>query len=494
MTSRPALRSRSRLAVLAFLGVLLPACSRCHPEPSGPASLALPPKVPASSLAPAEIPESRVLENGLPVLAVSRPAASLQAVVLVIRGGSRLDGAAAGAASLMADLLGKGTAGQDSSALVRRAALLGGELQASTTRDRLTLSIAVLPDRFAEATALLADVALRPTLDPAVFERLRGERIASVLLLEDDPTFVAERLADRFVFGEGHPYGVSVLGTRRSLQSLSYEDVVAAYARLGPRAAALVTVGPLSTDAARAAISPLFAAWHTAARPPPEPPALSPGPRPRLILVDRPAAPQSVVVVAEPSISRRHPDALAARVANKAIGGAFTSRINESLRERHGLSYGASSAFQLQAGPGAFVAQTAVQTDATARAVKELLGQLDHALTDPLSADELDKARALVAWDVAQGMETSAGAAAAFAEAWAQSLPDDELATFGRRLGALSSASVHRALRGALRPDARTVVVVGDAAAVEKDLGALGLGAPLRVAPDGSPAAPPRSP
>jgi zinc protease len=356
----------------------------------------------------------------------------------------------------------------------------------------------VLPDRFAEATALLADVALRPALDPEAFERLRDERIASVIGLGDDPSFVAGRLADRFVFGEGHPYGTGVLGTRGSLARLSPEDARDAYARLGPRCAALVTVGPLSTDAARAAISPLFAAWHTSATPPPEPPALSPGPRPRLVLVDRPGAVQSVVVVAEPSLSRRNPDALAARVANKAIGGAFTSRINESLRERHGLSYGASSAFQLQTGPGAFVAETAVQTDATARAVKELLGQLDHAFSDPLSPDELDKARALVAWDVSQGMETSAGAAAAFAEVWAQALPDDELATFGRRLAALSSASVHRALRGALRPDARTVVVVGDAAAVEQELAAIGLGAPLRLLPDGSaarpPPAPPRSP
>jgi zinc protease len=208
---------------------------------------------------------------------------------------------------------------------------------------------------------------------------------------------------------------------------------------------------------------------------------------PRLVLVDRPAAPQSVVRIISPGTDRLSPDRPALSMLNAILGGSFTSRLNFNLREQKGYTYGAGSSFSFMRRPGSFSARAAVFTEMTAPAVTEFLNELRGIRENPITDAERTKARAMLLDRVAEGLSTSGGIAATFAELGLYGLPPDEPERFIAALERTTAADLQRLAFEHIDPDKVCIVIVGDKDAIEPALRDLGLPPAVYRDPDGNP-------
>ena len=207
----------------------------------------------------------------------------------------------------------------------------------------------------------------------------------------------------------------------------------------------------------------------------------------RSILVERADAPQSELRLGHVGLPRTHPDYFPVLLMNAVLGGLFSSRINLNLRERHAYTYGASSSFEWRKGAGPFVVSTAVQSDVTVAAVREILGEIDAMRDRPISADELELAANYLAGVFPIRYETTSAVARALAAMVVFALPADHFDRYRDRVRAVTTDEIWRAAQRHLHPDLLQLVVVGDPAAVRAPLESLEFGPIMGYGRDGAP-------
>jgi predicted Zn-dependent peptidase len=195
-------------------------------------------------------------------------------------------------------------------------------------------------------------------------------------------------------------------------------------------------------------------------------------------VVAKAEAPQSELRVGHVGLPRGHGDYFNVVVMNAVLGGLFSSRINLNLREEHAYTYGAHSGFDWRRAAGPFVVETAVKTEVTDAAVREILLEIDRIRDAEVTADELDLATKYLAGVFPIRYETTGAVASALAIATVYGLPDDYFSTYRQRIAAVSRTDVLAAARAHLHPEALQVLAVGDAAAITEPLAALRLGTP----------------
>jgi len=358
---------------------------------------------------------------------------------------------------------------------------LGAELSTTGTPDATFVDLHVPVARLADALPIMADVVARPTFPEAELNRLREERLASLLEMQDDPEQLIQVAFPRLVFGPQHRYGTAGIGTATSLKGITVGDLKAFHAaNLSPSNAVLVVAGDVTADGVVTQLEQAFGAWKgtAAAAPPPALNAPAAAAR-RVYLIDKPGAAQSQIRIGSAGVPRSTPDYFALRVLNTALGEAFTSRLNTNLREVHGYAYGASSRFDMRLSAGPFYATAGVQTDKTGESLKEFFNELAR-IHDVMPADELEKAKNYLALLLPRSFETTRGTANALAQAWIYSLPADYYTTFADRVRAVTAADVKRVADKYIVPDKLAVVIVGDRKAIEASVKALNLG-PMTV-------------
>ena len=199
----------------------------------------------------------------------------------------------------------------------------------------------------------------------------------------------------------------------------------------------------------------------------------------QISLIDKPGAAQSQIQIGWIGVPRSTPDYFALRVLNTILGGSFTSRLNQNLREAHGYAYGASSAFEMRRGAGPFSAAAGVQTDKTAEALTEFFKELD-AIRKPIPADEVEKAKSYLALLMPRNFETTESMAGSLATAFVYTLPADYFETFTQHVRAVTIADVQHAAERYIQPDKFAVVIVGDRKVIEPGVKALNLG-PIKI-------------
>jgi len=207
--------------------------------------------------------------------------------------------------------------------------------------------------------------------------------------------------------------------------------------------------------------------------------------RPRLVIVDRPGAPQSVVRLVAPGIDRFAADRPGLSMLNAILGGSFTSRLNFNLREKHGFTYGAASSFGFLRHAGNFAARAAVFVESTAPAVREMLGELAGLRERPITTEEHAKAHATLLMRVAEGLATTGGMATTFGELGLYGLPLDEPMRFVAALQRTTADDLRAFAARYVDPEAACIAIVGDRAAIEPGLRELGLPAPVLYNTDG---------
>jgi zinc protease len=426
------------------------------------------------------------LSTGLEVVTVRREVAPIVSAALMIRSGAGDDvPELSGLASLTAEMLDEGAGARDALALADELERLGADLWLGSGRDGSQLSVQAPRETFFAALDIAGDILCRPRLTDADWERVLADRKTATTQRRDQPEAVVSVVSDRLLFGDAHPYGRPVEGFTRTIERITLDHVRAFHqAHWRPNHAFLVVAGDFDGESLRGRLETALGGWTGSAAPEmPAPPAWPA--RPRLAIVDRPGAPQSIVRLLAPGTDRRSPDRPGLAMLNAILGGSFTSRLNFNLREKNGFTYGASSSFAFLRRPGSFAARAAVFAESTAPAVREMLGELAGLQERPVTAEEHAKARATLLMRVAEGLATTGGIAAGFGDIGLYGLPLDESHRFVAALERTTADDLRALAARYVDPDAACIVIVGDRAAIEPDLRDLGLPPPVICDADG---------
>jgi zinc protease len=457
---------------LAVAGALLALCAAA--AAAGTPDRAKPPVL--APLAALRLPAVQVqtLPNGLQLAVVEMHKVPVVDVGLMVRAGAARDPQdMPGLATFTAGMLDEGAGGRSALEIAEQVDYLGASLSASAGPETATLWLHATKARLGQALDVMADVALRPAFADSEVVRQRELRKNALLQLRDQPTQIAPVAFNAIVYGT-HPYGHPAQGDDASTASLDRDRVVRFYETYyRPENARILVVGDVTPAEARALIEARFGVWakgDVPAAPLPAPPA--PAPR-TFYLVDKPEAAQSVIQIGHVGVPRSTPDYYALRVLNTILGGSFTSRLNQNLRETHGYTYGARSSFSMQRLAGPFTAGASVQTAKTDSALIECFKELRRLRDEPVPGAELAKARAYITLGLPAEFETTRGAAGMFAELLNNDLPLDTYDSFIQKVNAVTAADVQRAAQRYIRPDEFAVVVVGDRAKIESPIQAL---------------------
>jgi zinc protease len=423
--------------------------------------------------------ESFKLPNGLSVIFHPNPALPLVAAELVVKSGSGANPSdQPGLAGYTAQMLQEGTATRSAPGIADEIAQLGAFLGTTTSNDASTVSLLALRSTFPQALDVLADVVQHPAFPTAEVERQRAARLGELAQQRDDPALVAAVAAAGALYGPNHPYGYGQLGTEPAIRATTREDLVRFWRRhYLPGNAALVVSGDITLDELRALAAARFGGWERAdaAVASVDDPDSS---KARLVVVDKPGAPQTALRVTTIAAARRTPDYPAMEIMNAALGGLFSSRINLNLREEKGYSYGVYSAFRYDRTPGPFIIAGSVRTDVTGPSVSEILKEVNGMRDKPLPGAELAGARDSQVYSLPGQFETDSGIVASLAETYVFDLPADYWRTLPERLRAVTAAQVQAAAKKYLKPDQLKVIAVGDRARIAPQLQKLGLGQP----------------
>jgi zinc protease len=430
--------------------------------------------------------ESFTLPNGLRVIHHYNPALPLVAAELVVKSGSDANpDDTPGLAGFTAQLLQEGTTTRSAPRIADEIAQLGAFIGSASSTDSSTVSLLSLKSTFAQALDVLADVVLHPAFPTAEVERQRAARIGALSQQRDNPELVAAVAGAGALYGAKHPYGYGQLGTEPAIRAVTRDDLYQFWRRhYLPANAALIVAGDITLDELRSLAEARFGAWPRAA-PKPVLPGDPDGTRARLVMVDKPDAPQTALRVTQLAAQRKTPDYPAMQVMNAALGGLFSSRINLNLREEKGYSYGMFSAFRYDRTPGPFVIAGSVRTDATGAAVSEIFKELRAIRATPLPAAELAGARDSQVYSLPGQFETNSAIGASLAETYVFDLPPDYWRTLPDQFRRVTAAQVQAAANKYLAPERMKVIAVGDKAKVLPQLKDLGLGQPEMRDADG---------
>uniref|UniRef100_UPI0035C9959B M16 family metallopeptidase n=1 Tax=uncultured Sphingomonas sp. TaxID=158754 RepID=UPI0035C9959B len=423
--------------------------------------IAAPPAGPAIA-ASAPVTNSFTLSNGLHVVLVEKHDLSLLTALLVAHGGAAGDRPdRAGVNSLAADLLTKGTRTRSATEIARQIEALGGSISSEASWDGASIEVTVKSDQAAPALTILADVARNPVFAAEEIERARAQTIDSVQVALKNPSQLAGLVAARAALGAS-PYGHPLAGTPTSLKAITARDIRAAYAATwAPAQATLVLVGDVTPARARA-LAESFAGWTATVPVGPDGPRQI-YPAPRVVVVDMPGAGQAGVVVARPGIARSDPRYYPAAVANTVLGGGFSSRLNQEIRIKRGLAYGAGSSLQAGRLPGLVAGRTSTKNPSAPETVAIILAEMKRLGTEPVSAAELDTRKAVLVGNFGRATETTGGIAGTVGGYVVQDVPLSELGQYTQRVSAVDPAAVQAAAAKLLDPAVASIVVVGDA-------------------------------
>ncbi len=432
---------------------------------------------------PYEFPTAtrQTLANGLRVIVAPMHRLPLVTVIAVVDAGAAGDaGGEEGLAMLTASALTEGTANRDGPALVDAFERLGTAVESGADWDDASVRLTVTPPRLDEALALLAEVLRAPRFSESDVERLKSERLAELLQQQMEPRGLADERFARVVYDASSRYATAAGGSPRSVRTLDVAQVRGWHeARYSGATTTVIVAGDVTPSRVLELIERRFGGWRQPVQPMRSLEATARSAMRAVHVVAKPDAPQSELRVGHTGLPRMHRDYFAVVVMNAVLGGLFSSRINLNLREVHAYTYGAHSGFDWRRNAGPFVVASAVKTEVTDAAVREILLEIDRIRDEEVSADELDLATKYLAGVFPVRYETTGAVASALALATVYGLPDDYFSTYRERIASVSRADVLAAARAHIHPAALQVLAVGDVKAIEAPLAALGVATPL---------------
>jgi zinc protease len=429
-------------------------------------------------------PQRTVLKNGLTVLILERRAVPLVQMQLLVRSGSVSDPAGReGTAAILARLLKRGTPGRTAAEFAEAVEFLGGTLSAEAGRERIRLAGEFGSRDFEAGLALLAGMALSPSLSDAEFEKERALLLAEHESSLDDPAWIAARAFDAWLFGD-HPYGRPPEGTKRSVAGLKRSDVAAFHqAHFSPANAVLAIVGDVEAREARGAVERLFGSWRGRSAGAAVVATPAPAKGRRVLLVDKPDATQSQIRFGFLGPGRSDPDLVPLTVVNAVLGNGFTSWLVDEIRVKRGLTYSIRSSIQPGRRSGSYVVSTFSKNATVAETVRRSIDLMSRMRADGPGEADLDKGRNYVAGLYPLRIESPDALAAEILDVEFYGLGPDYINGYQGRIRGVGIEAARAAATRHVPVDDLAIVVVGPARELRGPLEEIG---PVTVRPAAS--------
>ncbi|HRE42989.1 MAG TPA: pitrilysin family protein [Terricaulis sp.] len=461
------------------------ATSRPAPDPTPPSVTPRDPMPPVGEIADLDFPDiSRArLSNGMEIVYAQRDAIPVTLVTFDFNAGVAADPQGGfGTQRLMLSAMTEAAAGRDATQIAEEQERLGASISAFGSLDRSTFSLTALSANLGLSLDLFADIVLRPDFNPDDIERLRGQRLAAIASEGTQPNGLAQRVLAPLIYGEAHPYGraPSGLGTAESVAALD-RDALARFHQtwIRPETGRIFVVSDRPLAEVRRALEARFGAWRGATDVAPGVKDFTvaiPEARPRIVLVDRPQSPQSVIFAGAVLPVSGSDDTLALNAANEVLGAGFLSRLNTEIRERRGWSYGLGGSVSLREHQTPYLISAPVQSDRTGDSIR-LLREMIVAFRTDAPVTEAEHTRTINGSirQLPGSFETAGAIISGLRGLDLYQRPDTYWEAVAGRYRAMSAADMDAAARAVIDPSRFVWVVVGDASMVRPQLEGLGL-------------------
>ena len=430
-----------------------------------------PPAPPRSGTFPK--PVEQTLPNGLRVIVIERTESPLIAAQLLIKNGGEVDPPElAGLADMTANLLTKGTQTRDATQIAQQIESLGGSLDSGARWDASFATVGVMSSKISQAMEILADVVRRPAFKSEEVERLRQQYLDNFTLALGDPGSIARFVAARVVFGDS-PYGHPVSGTAESLTRITAPDITKMHSRYyRPDNAILVIGGDINAKDGIALATKYFGDWQKPTTPlptlsaPKEDTTAKTG---RIVVIDKPDAGQAAVYLARTGINRKDTDYFRGIVTNSVLSG-YSGRLNQEIRIKRGLSYGAGSVLDTRREVGPFVASAQTKNESGAVVADLLLGEIGRLSSSPPADVELTPRKAVLIGGFSRNLETVNGLVGQVGSLALYGLSLDEINRYINNVQAITTADIQKFAGTRLDAKTSNIIIVGNAKAFLPEL------------------------
>jgi len=459
-----------RLCARMFLFAILLSClvgvkaqtpQATPPPPAQPRSVAFPK------------PVEQTLPNGLRVIVIERHESPLISAQLLIKNGGEVDpNELAGLADMTASLLTKGTQTRDATKIAQEIESLGGTLESGARWDSSYANVSVMSSKISQAMEILADVVRRPTFKSDEVERLRQQYLDSITLAMGEPGSIARFVAARVVFGDS-PYGHPISGTAETLTHISAADITKMHSRFyRPDNAILVIGGDIGAKDGFALATKYFGDWQKPSVPMPDLSAAmqnADAKTGRIVVIDKPDAGQAAVYLARTGINRKDPDYFRGIVSNSVLSG-YSGRLNQEIRIKRGLSYGAASQLDTRRDVGPFVASAQTKNESGAQVADLLLGEISRLSSAPPADVELTPRKAVLIGNFSRNLETAGGLVGQIGSLALYGMGLDEINRYINNVQAITTADIQKFAGTRLDAKTSNIIIVGNAKAFLPEL------------------------
>nr|WP_086492063.1 pitrilysin family protein [Novosphingobium panipatense] len=435
--------------------------------------------------------ERATLSNGIEVALARRSAVPKVVLSLDFDAGYAADALdTPGTQGLMLAMLDQGTSKLDATGIAEAQERLGARISVDGSLDTSSVTLSALSANLAPSLDLMAQIVRDPAFAPAEVARVKTQAEAELAQALSTPSALAARSLGAELFG-AHPYAQpgDGLGNAASLAALTPEQLKAAHAKwLRPDLARITVVGDVTMAELKPMLERAFGQWQAPASPRPVKPidsALPAAGASRIVLIDRPNSPQSVIMAGRVlPMTGKTPDTEALQLANDVMGGGFLSRLNKDLREEKGWSYGVRSGVAQPVGPRSLQVAAPVQSDKTGEAIKAIIADMGaFPASKPVTAEELQRVTEGAIRQLPNQFETGAAVQAAIRKNDRLGRPEDYYVGLAAKYRTIDAAAIGSAAAQYLQPKGLTFVVVGDRKVVEPQLKGLGIPVEVRQAP-----------
>jgi zinc protease len=465
---RNSLHACTRAAWLSLIALLALSPMAVRAQQAGvpvPQETPPPPAAPRSVSVPK--PDEKTLKNGLRVVVIEDHDVPLVSAQLLVKNGGEIDPPQlSGLADMTAALLTKGTKTRSAPEIAQQIEALGGAIDSGAGWDSSRASINVMSPRIEPALVILADISRNPVFNDEEIERLRQQYLDSLSVTLRQPGALASLVAGRVVFGDA-AYGHPLAGTPESLARIKRTDIVGLHSQFyRPDNAVLIVGGDIKAADAFKLAEQIFGNWVKPTTP------LSgrgmvgkmnnPDEKQRVVVVDMPDAGQAAVVLARAGISRTDPDYFQGIVTNAVLTG-YSGRLNQEIRIKRGLSYGASSRLDARREAGPFVASAQTKNTSGAEVAALLVGELGRLSNEPVAAAELVPRKAVLTGGFGRALETTEGLVAQIASLSLHGLSLSEINNYIGNVQSVTPADIQKFADRRISVKNANIIIVGSA-------------------------------
>ena len=417
------------------------------------------------------------LSNGLSVVLMEKSGVPIVQINLLVKTGSAMEPMdRIGVSSMTAAMLDEGAGSRTALELADAIDFLGARITTGSGQHTSVIALHTPVSKLDAALPLMSDIALRPAFPAEELDRLRKERLTSLVQWHDQPGTIASVAFNQTLYGSRHPYGIPSLGNEQSLRTMKTADLKRFHQTYyNPNNVTIIVVGDVRKAGIQKKLEAVYGGWKGRTTASVNWIDATQVEQRIIYLIDKPGAAQSEIRIGRIGVSRMTEDYFPLVVMNTILGGSFTSRLNQNLRETHGYSYGAGSFFDMRPLPGPFMAYSAVQTNVTDSALSEFFKEFRN-IQKSLPNEEFEKAKNYIALGYPDNFESVSQIAGMLAEMITFNLPDNYFNTYVSKVLAVKKEDVERVAREYVLANKMAVIVVGDRAVIEKGIRGLNLG------------------